>query len=195
MPPESDRWRLRPGSPVTLELASTWDGAACPPMGRAVLALSPEGLTITAESCSGPPAGVPDAPPGTRVHDLWRYDVIEFFVAGAGGYLEVELGPDGRFLVLSFGAPRRRTDEHAALTPIRHTERLATGWTTTACIPWPLLPAREPGGIWRVNAFAHTDHQLYAWSPLPGDRPDFHQPERFPTLEVSLPSDVAGEAR
>lgn len=123
----------------------------------------------------------PSVPAGTRVHDLWHYDVIEcFLVGGDGRYLEVELGADGRFLVLSFDAPRRRCDEHRALRPEIAWDRSDAGWSSAILLPWAIVPE----GLCRLNAFVCARQQFLAYHPLPGATPDFHQPDRFPAARL-----------
>ena len=106
---------------LRLPIERHWDGTRCPDprrRGELSLALAPDALEIGASFERLLPARVPDAPSGTRVANLWEYDVVECFLAGARGrYLEIELGAAGHFLVLEFDAPRRRSNEHADLRP------------------------------------------------------------------------------
>ncbi|HYO82733.1 MAG TPA: carbohydrate-binding family 9-like protein [Bryobacteraceae bacterium] len=63
-----------------------------------------------------------------------------------------------------------------------------TQWVVEAAIPLSNFardavhtPPRN-GDVWRLNLQrlgGKTDAQYSAWSPLPGDRPNFHQPEAF----------------
>lgn len=127
------------------------------------------------------PARVPAAPPGSRVDDLWHYDVAECFLVGEGGrYLEVEVGPGGHFLLLSFDAPRRRCDEHVGLAPPVEARIGAGGWRAAIEIPRAIVPA----GLRALNAFVCARGRLLAHHPLPGEPPDFHQPERFPAARL-----------
>ncbi len=90
----------------------------------------------------------------------------------------MELGAGGHFLVLSFGAPRVRTDEHEDLAPRLRFEPGERAWRSTIELPSALLPP----GPHRVNAFVIASGRFLAWHPLPGQEPDFHQPERFPPV-------------
>ena len=65
------------------------------------------------------------------------------------------------------------------------------GWIVEAAIPLKIFArdaANTPpkaGDKWRLNLQrlgGKTDAQYSAWSPLPGERPNFHQPEAFGTV-------------
>ncbi|MDH3519285.1 MAG: hypothetical protein OEM49_02415 [Myxococcales bacterium] len=165
---------------LTLPIDRMWSGAPCPELGRhgwVRLAWEPQGVVLVAGMPHPPVSRVPDAPIGRRVPDLWNYDVVECFLAGAGGrYLEVELGAGGHFLLLSFDAPRRLVDDHAGFQPALAFETSPRGWRARLCVPWVLLPPE----LCALNAFAIVGALHLAHHPLPGDVPDFHQPARFP---------------
>ena len=136
----------------------------------------PDGLELTAYLAHQPRTRIPAAPRGARVADLWEYDVVECFLAGAGGrYLEVELGAGGHFLVLSFSAPRVRHDSHETLRPALDFTSDAAGWRSRIVLERALLPA----GLCALNAFVIAGGAHLAFAPLPGAAPDFHQPARF----------------
>jgi hypothetical protein len=122
-------------------------------------------------------------PPHTRVTNLWEYDVVECFIAGAEGYLEVELGAGGHFLVLDFAAPRVRRHAYEAFVPRMTFEPYLVGkpaWRSSILIPWSMVPAHVQG----VNAYAISRNHYLCYHPLPGRTPDFHQPERFPSVRL-----------
>jgi hypothetical protein len=178
-----------PRAPDGLHLAieREWDGAPCADArlhGEVMLSLRPGGLEIRASLPHQETPRVPSAPPGTRVADLYEYDVVECFLVGEGGrYLEVELGAGGHFLALSFDAPRVLADAHEDLGPELHFERGTQRWRSTLQLPAELLPP----GICAVNAFVIAGGHHLAWHPLPGPRadPDFHQPDRFPPISLA----------
>jgi hypothetical protein len=118
------------------------------------------------------------------VANLWEYDVVECFLAGAAGYLEVELGAGGHFLVLAFTAPRVCAQAYEAWTPSMTFEpSRASGmaWRSSMVIPWTMVPV----GIKGVNAYVSSGTHYLCYHPLPGSRPDFHQPERFPAVRLA----------
>jgi hypothetical protein len=135
-----------------------------------------DGLEIVARLPHQPEPRIPAAARGTRVADLFEYDVVECFLAGAGGrYLEVELGAGGHFLVLSFSAPRVRSDSHEALRPALEFASDAGGWRSRIVIERALVPP----GLSALNAFVIASGAHLAYGALPGAAPDFHQPARF----------------
>jgi hypothetical protein len=170
---------------LVLDVTHLWDGTPCPDPrrhGRVELAATDAGLAIAASLPHQREPRIPDAPRGARVADLWTYDVVECFLAGRSGrYLEVELGAGGHFLVLSFSAPRVRSDEHEGLSlPLEHRADV-DGWISRALLGWELVPP----DLGAANAFVIAGGEHLAWSSLPGPRPDFHQPERFPRVRLA----------
>lgn len=130
-----------------------------------------------------PPPGPPGPTPG-----LWEHEVIELFVVGTGPagaaprYTEVELSPSGHHLVLRLEGVRNVIADRLPLT--LRTYRRAGRWLAAARLDLRLLPSPP----WRANAFAihgppHSRRFLAA-TPLPGARPNFHQPERFAPLTL-----------
>jgi hypothetical protein len=112
---------------------------------------------------------------------LWEHEVVEcFFVGDDERYLEVELGPHGHYLLLSLSGPRRV--EREGMEALYTVTRSSTRWAARMEVSRDLLP----GTIKSVNAFAihgvGRKRRYFAFHPLPGDRPDFHQPSRFPLV-------------
>jgi hypothetical protein len=117
------------------------------------------------------------------VANLWEFDVVECFVAGSKGYLEVELGAGGHFLVLDFAAPRVRHNAYEAFVPRLTFAPCLVGqatWRSSILIPWSMVPMPVQG----VNAYITSRHHYLCYHPLPGPKPDFHQPERFPQVRL-----------
>jgi hypothetical protein len=165
---------------LVLPIERYWDGTPCPAAhrhGRVELAAHADGLALAASLPHQPAPRIPAAPPGTRVADLWEYDVVECFLVGSGGrYLEVELGAGGHFLVLSFSAPRVLRDAHETLAlPIEHTSD-ERGWHARTRLPWPLVPP----DVVALGAFVIAGGEHLAFAPLPGSAPDFHRPAELP---------------
>lgn len=46
---------------------------------------------------------------------LWEHEVLEVFIVGDSGYLELEVGPHGHHLLLSLSAPREVSQVHETL--------------------------------------------------------------------------------
>lgn len=173
-------------------IASTWDGDSIP---------SDERATVTLEFALGgdlrvfvhaplhgdpPPPGPPGPTPG-----LWEYEVVELFVAESAPddsvrYLEIELSPHGHHLVLRLQGVRNVVEQGFDLDYRTQIDAASGRWSGEAVVPVAWLPPTPH----RVNAFAlhgRGDARRYlAWSPLPGRCPDFHQPGRFPRVEIDL---------
>ena len=172
-----------------LFIAQDWQGNPLPPERHAVLGLRLTArallLTIDAPYHGDPP---PPGPPGPTPR-LWEHEVVELFLAGPGPpdavpYTEVELSPCGHYLVLQLQGIRRTVAEGM---PVRTRCRIdGKRWRGVVRVPLRLLP--QPP--WRVNAFAihgtGRSRRYLAAAPMPGTRPDFHQPHRFPDLSLGL---------
>lgn len=173
-----------PHSPqsLTLPIVTHWDGTPCTDArlhGVVTLSTTDAGLCITAALPHQAIPNIPGAAPCSRVANLWEYDVVECFIVGAEHYLEVELGAGGHFLVLEFSLPRVRSNTYEALLPQMAFEpgmARGTAWRASILIPWAMVP----GCIKGVNAYVSSRAHYLCYHPLPGPRPDFHQPDRFP---------------
>src|SRR5438128_4455734 len=172
---------------LVLPIVTYWDGTPCANTrlhGVVTLDAEDEGLCLTASLPHQECPCVPATPPRTRVANLWEYDVVECFVVGAEGYLEVELGAGGHFLVLDFAAPRVCSNPYEALTPqmaFEPSRAPGAAWRSSILIPWGMVPV----GVKGVNAYVISREQYLCYHPLPGPRPDFHQPERFPAVRLA----------
>lgn len=187
----------RPECRVRLSIASTWDGT---PIDRSEIATvsfemhDTEGVIEVEAPFHGDPSPAgPDgrhAPPG-RYEGLWEYEVVELFLVGdRGAYLELEFGPRGHWLALLFSQPRDcvRRDLAVAVDEIAidphagpHRDRRWRG-------RFRIAHGDTMREIVAANAFAihgiGAGRRYLAAHPLPGDVPDFHQPGRYPALEI-----------
>jgi hypothetical protein len=165
-----------------LTIEQTWDAVPIPETAQVVLSLRTPptgglGVTIEAPFYADPP---PDGPPGPR-WGLWDHEVVELFLVGQDGqYLEAEFGPHGHHLVLRLSGPRQIVEREITVPYIA--EIRGDRWRGEAHLPASLLPSP----VVRANAFAiHGEGEArrhLAWSPVPGPRPDFHQPSCFPLV-------------
>jgi len=174
----------RTRDPLDLIVASTWDGLPIDESEVSTLSLqAAEGgwrLTVDAPFHGDPP---PTSPPGT-LDGLWRYEVVELFVAGPGErYLEIELGPHEHHLVLQLAGIRQRSGPPSPLGYHAHIE--GDRWRGEAFLPVGLVPR----GPYRVNAYAQhgsNPRRYLAHASVPGESPDFHRLDRF--VSVVLPN-------
>lgn len=160
-----------------------WDGTPCtdPSLhGTIDVQATTHGIRLTATLPHQARPHVPHAEPLTRVANLWEYDVVECFLVGKEKYLEVELGAGGHFLILDFTAPRVRGNEYVDFLPDMEFDPNAGDgrWKSSILIPWDMVPK----GLKAMNAFVIVRDNYLCYSALPGLQPDFHQPDRFPSM-------------
>lgn len=167
---------------VERRIEQTWDGRAVGPDEAVRLWIARAGgdwcIRFDAPF-HGDPA--PEAPAGA-FDGLWDYEVVELFVVGHdGAYTEVEWGPHGHHLVLRLDAPRVVRDR---ALPVTYMCSVGSGrWRGDLLVPGAWMPERPVA----FNAFAihgvGASRRYLAASAVPGERPDFHQPARFPAWE------------
>jgi hypothetical protein len=174
-----------------LVIDQCWNGAPAPSGLRvsATLAIHGSHLTLAWDVALAGPPRVPDEPPGW-LDGLWGWDVLELFVRGAARerYVELEFGPAGHWLALSFDGVRRRSAELADLPVAVSNDVAGTRWRGRAVLPvsaierhvgprpWSGLVAAALGG----GPAGERVH--LASAILPGAQPDFHQPDAWPSL-------------
>ena len=166
---------------ITYTVWYTWDGCSIPEEEETHFSLQflnngDLQLQIDAPFFNDPP---PASKPGS-CWKLWEYEVVEIFLVGEDGqYTELEFAPHGHYLTLRFDAPRSVIAQEEGLE--YQAEIVGQRWNGHAIVPKKLLPP----SIYRVNCFAiHGQNEerryLCHW-PLPQyEKPDFHQPSRFP---------------
>lgn len=122
----------------------------------------------------------PQTQPGPT-DSLWEYEVVELFLLGDNGhYLEIEFGPHGHYLVIQFEGVRKAL---SSFIPMGYqTEIAGKKWKAWAHLPLSFLPPNPT----RINAYAihgqGNARQYLAAFPVPGPRPDFHQPQHFHSI-------------
>ncbi len=141
-----------------------------------------------------------------------RDSCVEFFLTpqedSAKGYFNLETNCIGTILMyhqLSRGVNNRPLDVKD-LNTIRMATSFPKGkpidpeiaepvvWTLEYALPWKMLrnyaevAAPAPGVKWRANFYKcgdNTSHPHWlTWSKIPLEKPDFHQPKYFGTLEL-----------
>jgi hypothetical protein len=130
----------------------------------------------------------PQARPGAFQTELWKYDVAELFLSDprSGRYFEFNLSPNGAWWTCEFTAPRIRADSAEIAMPEVATFSELSGdgsWLAAMAIPLDLLRARlDFGTATRLNLtmiLESPKQRFLSANPLPGEKPDFHQPEYF----------------
>ena len=171
---------------LSIRVDRLWNGDQCPDERVHCvfdLSITSEGLCVQTESPILHEQRIPtEAAIGSRVEELWNFDVVELFLVGPGHqYLEIELGAGGHFLILCFDRIRHQSKDYKNFQPILqfHKTQQKT-WVSKLTIPWKIIPEN----LRALNAFMISSGQFLAYSPLPGDKPDFHQPDFYPTISV-----------
>jgi hypothetical protein len=148
----------------------------------------------------------------TQIHgEVWKDSCVEFFFAPncnqPNAYFNLETNCCGVPLARYHTGPRQNsryleiTDcqqiriASTASGPIRHEIRKPLTWTLEYALPLDILthytniekPA--PGVLWRGNFYKCADgcscpHWI-SWSPVSGERPDFHRPDCFGLLKFN----------
>jgi hypothetical protein len=171
---------------MKLVIDKTWDGRP---------ARQGEGLTLSLSGTAthlnigvdapfhGDPAPAGPAGPYWK---LWEYEVVELFVLGAEEhYTEIELGPHGHHLVLRLEGRRNAVAQDLPMQFAASIGAEGKRWRGQAQLARTLLPA----GPHRINAYAihgiGAARRYLAWSPVPGEQPDFHNLDHF--RSVTLP--------
>ncbi|MBI4435480.1 hypothetical protein HY630_02315 [Candidatus Uhrbacteria bacterium] len=170
---------------LSLRVDRLWEGSSCPDdrlFAEVFLSQTKAGIHVRVEAPMLHDQKVPDAPMGSRVEGLWEFDVVELFLVGPGHtYLEVELGAGGHFLALGFDSIRHRSDAYESFTPVLRFEKTGEKfWKSSLTIPWKMIPEN----LRALNAFAIMAGQFLAYSPVPGEQPDYHQPDRYPVATL-----------
>ncbi|KAF4671705.1 hypothetical protein FOL47_001312 [Perkinsus chesapeaki] len=139
--------------------------------------------------CSIPPS---KGETGYGTYELWNYEVAELFIEGKDNhYIEVELSPYGNFLILTFSAPRKATDDDVSLQNPPSTDIIDGHWISTLRLPKRLLPTPLEGSdpMFRFNCYhihgEGKDRKYYAAFPdtnTEDKEPDFHRLQYFKAL-------------
>jgi hypothetical protein len=171
---------------MDLPIALTWDGLPLEPAEWALLRVgrARRDFTIEVEApfhADEPPAQAPGSCPG-----LFGYELVECFLVGESEhYLEIELGPHGHYLLLALAGARNIVRQGMPAGYRAEIDRQRARWRGLITIAEELVPLP----VTRVNAFAlhgrPPERRHLCFSPLPGERPDFHQVGRFPTFHGS----------
>lgn len=176
-----------PASPDAskLHLDHLWNGNVCPDdrlWADVEISQNKEGIIVRVQAPMLLEQTIPDAPMGSRVEGLWNFDVVELFLVGAGHqYLELELGAGGHFLILAFDSIRHRSNSYESFQPIVRFEKTAEKhWVSEVTLPWKIIPEN----VRALNAFAIMAGQFLSYGALPGNEPDFHQPDFFPAASL-----------
>ena len=168
-------------------LDRTWNGEALAEadVGNVALSSAGERLALSWDIPLAAPGRAPDTPAGFT-DGLWEHDVVELFLADASEserYFELEIGPRGHWLALTFDGVRARSAELRDLRLDLMQDMTDGRWCGRATFPSTDLADSIGRGPFKILFAACLGHgetrRLRCSPPLPGEMADFHQPERW----------------
>lgn len=172
------------------EIAIDWFKTSLSPSVKFSLTQLDEGLCFRASRAAAGLA-LPESESGKFYPELWKSDVAELFLTPntRSSYLEINLAPNGAWWMCSFEGVRIAHPEQPSFEGVVASGRCtANSWESEIFIPKKLLPPPQSCHFnitFILNSPKQTFHSL---ANLPGEQPDFHQPESFLPLAASLPS-------
>ncbi len=132
--------------------------------------------------------------PGKKRWGLWDRDVVEVFLnpqpARVNHYYEFEVAPNNLWIDLEIDLDKKPFNNASWNSNFEHATRLDPKnrvWTCEMRIPVSSMevPVMRPNMQWRVNFYRadglgdNTQRRLLCWSPVLGEKPNFHVPSRF----------------
>lgn len=175
---------IHPTAAEPQQLATTWQGQQVEPPFKFLLSVQGGNLVFQASRAAAAHLH-PAAQPGEFREELWRYDVVEFFIAtpDAKRYLEFNLCANGAWWAAAFTNPREPLPGFDAreLSPATTGSCTPAGWACEARIPLLSLEHRgwQPAHC-RMAVCAvlcREGHYTYLTTCEAREgKPDFHHP-------------------
>ncbi len=170
-------------------IQTSWDGSINPWKFEAALAIDPENIFLIGKGFSKKPLK-PSQTISKYFEGLWEHEVIEFFFAVEDSkYIEYHLAPDGLWWGHSFTAPRVRSKNFAIPAVEIHDSTLTDGWVTILKIRREDLLGDLAGSVAKINitaTFRGETPPHASLAILGGEKPNFHQPEKFIPVDTNL---------
>jgi hypothetical protein len=179
------------GAPMTF--CDDWQGRNTDPQRQTEVRVlwSPEALYLQFRARYRTLYTYPGGP--QRRDKLWDRDVAEVFlqndIQSGRNYSEIETSPNGDWIDLAITAAGHsdlKSGMHSRVT----VDEAAKTWTSEVALPMQALTASfDPKRPWRVNFFRvegpEPDRFYSSWRPTNTERPNFHVPEAFASLQFS----------
>lgn len=185
-------WRAATPVPITTD----WRGGPSTLETIARFTWSADALFFSFD-CAYDELAIDEAAPTTTEHaELYRFDAVEVFLdpdpSTPATYLELEVGPRGHFLDVDVDRDRRPRGDVAwssgmrigtSIDPTVNRYRVEVKVPVGALGQVLLVPGVLRVGLFRLSG--RGDGRLYlARFPTMTERPSFHVPERFGSLEL-----------
>lgn len=168
-----------------VSLCRGFDGKISNKPVQVVLALDPEQILFHARVDRAPICNH-NLKSGEYREGLWESDLVELFIKddNNNNYFELNLAPGGAWWGCNFSAPRVRiSTKHEDLLREINSRTTDKGWEVTVALKRDRLPvsaAFNQSSRGNVSAcLGAPPRELLTISPLPGEKPDFHQPQHF----------------
>jgi hypothetical protein len=173
-----------------LGISTDWYGRDLNP--PAAFTLASDGVNLWFVASRQAPARIhPDTGGGSFTPELWKYDVAELFIADADGtgYLEFNLAANGAWWACRFDSVRKAAPlqpDFAGSMTTHHDPPQPGSWLAALVVPIAFLKEHisfDFGNRANVAFILNSpDQTLHSASKLPGNEPDFHQPQAFQHL-------------
>ncbi len=170
-------------------LNNSWNGSPSSWRIEASIIKDPYHIFLVGAGFSKAPR-VPPNTSATYYEGLWDFEVIEFFFGtDRQQYIEYHVAPNGNWWAHSFIAPRVRSTNFRSPKVEIHREIQVARWITVIKISRGELLADLEGNIETFNiaaSFKGETSPYLSLAPLPGDKPNFHQPDKFLPISFDL---------
>lgn len=129
---------------------------------------------------------------------LWDRDVVEVFLnpepERVNHYYEFEVAPNNQWIDLEIDLDKKPFNDAGWNSGFEHATRIDSErrmWTTEMSIPLASLKVKQLrlNTEWRINFYRadglgdDTERRFLCWSPVYGEKPNFHVPARFGIIE------------
>ena len=176
--------------PSPIQIDHDWFDRPLIPPAAASLTRMAQGLLFQAKRrASGHPN--PASKPNQFFEGLWEGDVAEafFLEPESGRYLEINLAPNGAWWACWHSGVRQREKTQPSFIGFEpHGTNDAHGWEASLLIPFSLF-SRPEKLQFNITFVLNSPHQTFhSLASLPGEQPDFHQPDHFLPLSSQVPS-------
>ena len=140
----------------------------------------------------------PESSHGEFKEELWKYDVAEFFLKNQlnGRYLEFNLAANAAWWAAEFSGPREGMGQAPLLGVTTYSDIAESGtWLAAARIELPLMQERfdfSPDSMMNAAFIINSPEQQFVSAlELPGEKPDFHQPDYFQKVKFFNEDEIA----
>ena len=140
----------------------------------------------------------PESNHGEFKEELWKYDVAEFFLKNKlnGRYLEFNLAANAAWWAAEFSGPREGMGPAPLQGVTTYSDIAESGtWLVAARMELPMMQERfdlSPDSTMNAAFIINSPEQEFVSAlDLPGETPDFHQPDHFKKVKFFHEDEIA----